>query len=66
MTEEETLKRIEKLLAHNLVNDMDEMEAIAILYKVGYNSTEIGEYLGKSPSTVRDRFGDLRSQGVIE
>lgn len=65
-TVEEKLERIESLLAFNLIEDMEELEAVFLLHMVGYSSTEIGEYLNMSSSTVRNRIQKLREEGRID
>lgn len=66
MTPEDNLERIELLLALNLVQGKNENESIALLYRAGYNSKEIGHLIGLSDSTVRNRFVDLREIGAID
>lgn len=60
------LERIEKLLALNIANDLEELDAIEVLHKVGYNSNEIGLFTRMNPSTVRDKIADLRESGRID
>lgn len=65
MTENETMLQIERLLALNLIDGKDTDEAIILLYRADYTSSEIGEFIGMSPSTVRTRISKLRDEGEI-
>lgn len=65
MGDNERLERIERLLALNLIDDKDTLEAVKLLHLSNYNSKEIGELIGISASTVRDKISDLRESGEI-
>lgn len=65
MTEGEQLETIEKLLVLNLIDGKNDKESIKLLHRADYTSSEIGEYLGISGSTVRDKISDLRDEGEI-
>lgn len=62
----DTLEQIEDLLALNLVQDKEDREAVKLLYRAGYSSSRIGEFIGMNPSTVRNRIAELRDEGEIE
>lgn len=66
MTDNETLNRIERLLALNLVADKETLDAVELLHRADYSSREIGAFLGISPSTVRNKIGKLREAGKID
>ncbi|WP_436906708.1 sigma factor-like helix-turn-helix DNA-binding protein [Halosimplex marinum] len=63
--EVDQLERVEKLLALNLIQDKQDKEAVLLLYRADYNSAEIGEFLGISASTVRNKISKLRNEGKI-
>lgn len=65
MGNSETLEQIEKLLALNLIDDKEDVQAVQLLHRAGYTSAEIGNYIGMSPSTVRNKVSDLREKGRI-
>lgn len=62
----DTLEQIENLLALNLLQGKEERESVKLLYRAGYNSNRIGEFIGMNPSTVRNRIGDLQDEGEID
>lgn len=64
-TQQDQLERVEKLLALNLIQDKQDKEAVLLLHRADYNSSEIGEFLGISPSTVRNKTSELREEGKI-
>lgn len=66
MPENEQLKTIENLLVLNLIDDKNDRDAIKMLHRADYTSSEIGEYLGISASTVRNKISDLREEGEIQ
>lgn len=63
--QQDQLERVEKLLALNLIQDKQDKEAVLLLHRADYNSSEIGEFLGISASTVRDKISELRDEGEI-
>lgn len=65
MSERETLERVERLLALNLVDGKERDRAIKLLYRADYTSAEIGEFLGMNSSTVRGRVRNLKDEGEI-
>lgn len=66
MSEGEPLDKIERLLALSLVDGKESDEAIKLLYRAEYTSTEIGEFIGMNPNTVRGRISKLRDAGEID
>lgn len=66
MAEEETLGQIERLLVLNLIDGKETEDAVKLLHRAEYNSSEIGEFLGMSPSTVRTKISNLRDAGEID
>lgn len=65
MTDSEALDQIEKLLVLNLIDGKEDVEAVRLLHRADYTSSEIGEFIGMSPSTVRNKISDLRDAGEI-
>jgi DNA-directed RNA polymerase specialized sigma24 family protein len=66
MSERESLEQIERLLALNLIDGKESNQAVKLLYRAGYSSSEIGEFLGMNPSTVRGRISTLKDEGEID
>lgn len=66
MPEEDTLEQIERLLVLNLIDDKESEDAVKLLHRADYNSSEIGDFVGMSPSTVRNKISDLRDSGEID
>lgn len=66
MSEGEPLEQIERLLVLNLVDGKESDEAIKLLYRAEYTSSEIGEYIGLNPSTVRTKISRMRDAGEID
>lgn len=66
MADEETLRQIERLLVLNLIDGKDTKDAVKLLHRAEYNSSEIGDFIGMSPSTVRTKIGNLREAGEID
>lgn len=62
----EILLQIERLLVLNLIDGKEKEEAVKLLYRANYNSTDIGGFIGMSPSTVRGRISKLRDAGEID
>lgn len=66
MSHDETLEQIERLLVLNLINGKEPEDAVKFLYRADYTSSEIGKFIGMSPSTVRNKVSTLREAGEID
>lgn len=65
-TEKPQLDRIEKLLALNLVKDLDdENQQIKLLFNAGYTQKEISGLLGMNHNTVKTKVRRMRKAGEI-
>lgn len=66
MGDVDTLEQIEQLLVLNLIDGKEPKDAIKLLYRADYTSSEIGDFVGMSPSTVRNKVSELRDAGEID
>lgn len=66
MGDSETLEQIEIILVMNLIDNKEDEHAIQLLHRAGYAPTEIGEFIGMNPSTVRTKISRLRKAGEID
>lgn len=66
MAVNKTLTQIERLLVLNLIDGKTHLDAVKLLHRAGYSSTDIGHFLGLSPSTIRNKIAKLRETGEID
>lgn len=59
------LENIEKLLALNITEEIDEEKSLIILSKMDYSSKELGQLMDMNPSTVRSKISQLREEGKL-